>query len=150
MSGPCNCGAYDCRRCHPENFRNGRYMYVECECGVSFVPEYDEDGRETKCPDCRAAELDGVNLGDGEDRAQPSRGTGREPIPDSLMTLRITGDSLFARIREDIERGLIREARTHLNFVDLIVNANARLQGCERSEHTLQGVVRHSDSVGEA
>lgn len=26
---------------------------------------------------------------------------------------------------------------------------NARLQGCERSEHTLQGVVRHSDSGGE-
>lgn len=28
--------------------------------------------------------------------------------------------------------------------------ANARLQGCERSEHTLQGVVRHSDSGGAA
>jgi hypothetical protein len=27
---------------------------------------------------------------------------------------------------------------------------NATLQGCERSEHTLQGVVRHSDSGGEA
>jgi len=45
-------------------------------------------------------------------------------IRDSLLTLGITGDSLFDRIREDIERGLIREARTHLNFVDIIVNAN--------------------------
>ena len=45
-------------------------------------------------------------------------------IRDALLTLGITGDSLFARIREDIDRGLIREARTHLNFVDVIVNAN--------------------------
>ena len=45
-------------------------------------------------------------------------------IRDSLLTLGITGDSLFDRIRKDIERGLIREARTHLNFVDIIVNAN--------------------------
>ena len=44
-------------------------------------------------------------------------------IRDALLTLGITGDSLFARIREDIERGLIREARTQLNFVDKIVNA---------------------------
>jgi len=46
-------------------------------------------------------------------------------IRDALLTLGITGDSLFARIREDIERGLIREARAQLNFVDKIVNANA-------------------------
>lgn len=45
-------------------------------------------------------------------------------IRDALLTLGITGDSLFARIREDIERGLIREARTQLNFVDVMVNAN--------------------------
>ena len=48
-------------------------------------------------------------------------------IRDALLTLGITGDSLFARIREDIERGLIREARTHLNFVDVIANANTPL-----------------------
>jgi len=50
-------------------------------------------------------------------------------IRDSLLTLGITGDSLFDRIREDIERGLIREARTHLNFVDIIVNANGKAHG---------------------
>ena len=36
------------------------------------------------------AELDGVNLGDGEDRAQPSRGTGREPIPDAAGAAKAT------------------------------------------------------------
>ena len=45
-------------------------------------------------------------------------------IRDALLTLGITGDSLFERIREDIARGLIHEARTHLNFVDVIVKAN--------------------------
>ena len=50
-------------------------------------------------------------------------------IRDSLLTLGITGDSLFDRIREDIERDLIREARTHLNFVDIIVNANGKAHG---------------------
>ena len=46
-------------------------------------------------------------------------------IRDALLTLHITGDRLFVRIREDLERGLISEARTQLNFVDKIVNANA-------------------------
>ena len=50
-------------------------------------------------------------------------------IRDALLTLGITGDSLFARIREDIERGLICEARRHLNFVDVIVNSNTVLRG---------------------
>ena len=36
----------------------------------------------------------------------------------ALKTLGITADVLFARIREDLERGLVREARAHLNFVD--------------------------------
>ena len=36
------------------------------------------------------AELDGVNLGDGEDRAQPSRGTGRESIPDAAGAAKAT------------------------------------------------------------
>ena len=44
-------------------------------------------------------------------------------IRDALLKLGITGDSLFDRIRDDIDRGLIREARTQLNFVDKIVNA---------------------------
>ena len=52
-------------------------------------------------------------------------------IRDALLTLGITGDSLFDRIREDIERGLIHEARARLNFVDEVVNANAPRQGCE-------------------
>ena len=45
-------------------------------------------------------------------------------IRDALLMLGITGDTLFARIREDLERGLICEARAHLNFVDVIVNAD--------------------------
>ena len=39
-------------------------------------------------------------------------------IRNALQTLGITADVLFARIREDLERGLVREARAHLNFVD--------------------------------
>ena len=39
-------------------------------------------------------------------------------ISSAMKTLGITADVLFARIREDLERGLIKEARAHLNFVD--------------------------------
>lgn len=53
-------------------------------------------------------------------------------IRDALVTLGVTGDSLFDRIREDIERGLIREARTHLNFMDIIVNANTQLRDADK------------------
>ena len=51
-------------------------------------------------------------------------------IRDALLKCGITGDSLFNRIREDIGRGLIREARAHLNFVDRLNatrSASARL-----------------------
>jgi hypothetical protein len=48
-------------------------------------------------------------------------------IRDALLTLGITGASLLARICEDIERGLMREARTQLNFVDKMLNANIPL-----------------------
>jgi len=58
-------------------------------------------------------------------------------IRDALITLGITGDSLFARIREDIERGLIREARTHLNFVDIIVNANSVIKPTSEETQSL-------------
>ncbi len=47
-------------------------------------------------------------------------------IRNSLLALGITGDSLFARIREDLERGLIDEARVQLNVVDAIVRLNVR------------------------
>lgn len=42
----------------------------------------------------------------------------------AMQKLSITGDSLFSRIREDIERGLIGKARNHLDFVDKIVAAD--------------------------
>lgn len=33
MKEPCYCGATDCRRCHPENFR-----IIECEgCGAKIL-----------------------------------------------------------------------------------------------------------------
>ena len=51
-----------------------------------------------------------------------------EGIRDALRTEGITADRLFDRIREDIERGLIREARAHLNFVDEIVNNSSILE----------------------
>ena len=43
-----------------------------------------------------------------------------EKVENSLATLGITADVLFARIREDLDRGLVREARGHLDFVDVL------------------------------
>lgn len=54
-------------------------------------------------------------------RAAFSANTGNEVrLRNAIIALGITGDSLFARIREDLERGLVGEARMHLNFVDVI------------------------------
>ena len=58
LAGPCLCGAEDCRRCYPEHFRNGRYIFAECKtCGGEFVPE--DDGEETTCPTCKAKQEQG-------------------------------------------------------------------------------------------
>ena len=48
-------------------------------------------------------------------------------IRNALKTLGITGDVLFERIVDDLNRGLIKEARAHLNFVDRVV-ANAQVE----------------------
>jgi hypothetical protein len=74
---------------------------------------------------CFEAKANVVLSGNGETEQQ------LVGIRDALLTLGITGDSLFARIREDLERGLIRSARTKLNFVDKIVNANAESEVSE-------------------
>lgn len=42
-------------------------------------------------------------------------------ILDALVLLGISADSLFDRIKQDLDRGLIQEARAHLNFVDEIL-----------------------------
>ena len=47
-------------------------------------------------------------------------------IRDALMADGIDGDVLFDRIRSDLGRGLIAEARYHLNFIDKIVYEVAR------------------------
>ena len=57
-------------------------------------------------------------------------------LRNSIIVLGITGDSLFARIREDLERGLVGEARMHLNFVDAMDTSNAVGQGPARNEVT--------------
>jgi len=49
--GPCMCGADDCPRCHPEAFRNGRYLgdeddesgYDPNDDGVAYIPEHYKD-----------------------------------------------------------------------------------------------------------
>ena len=56
-----------------------------------------------------------VNCGRATDETEEQK-TVR--VRNALKTLGITADVLFARIREDLERGLIKEARAHLNFVD--------------------------------
>lgn len=55
-------------------------------------------------------------------------------IRNAMKTLGITGDVLFERIREDLDRGLIREARAHLNFVDKLADDNARSHFPSESE----------------
>ena len=51
-----------------------------------------------------------------------SRKLNAERVRDALITLGLDGDEIFRRIREDIDRGLIREARAHLNFVDRLIH----------------------------
>jgi hypothetical protein len=52
-------------------------------------------------------------------------------IIDALRLLQLDGDAIFRRIRDDLDRGLINEARGHLNFVDELMQA----QGREREEN---------------
>lgn len=42
-------------------------------------------------------------------------------ILDALVLLGISADSLFDRIKRDLDRGLVQDARVHLNFVDEIL-----------------------------
>lgn len=42
-------------------------------------------------------------------------------LRNSMIILGITGDTIFNRIQEDLDRGLVDSARSHLNFVDKIV-----------------------------
>ena len=41
-------------------------------------------------------------------------------IAAALIKLGITTDKLFERIRNDLERGLVAEARANLDFVDIL------------------------------
>lgn len=49
MRGPCDCGAEDCIRCYPQNFRNGKYIGdgVEEEeedgDGLAYIPENEDE-----------------------------------------------------------------------------------------------------------
>lgn len=61
-----------------------------------------------------------------------------EAVIDALRTLGITGDSLFAGIREDLERGLVRDARARLDWVDVLV----RIEGNARPVRVEAVVVR--------
>ena len=47
----------------------------------------------------------------------------------ALDILGLNGDKIFSRIRYDLSRGLIKEARSHLNFVDVMLKqcANAEV-----------------------
>ena len=46
-------------------------------------------------------------------------------VVSALALLGLNGDKLFERIREDLERGDRRSARTHLNFVDVMLEKRA-------------------------
>lgn len=51
----------------------------------------------------------------------------KKPTPteiiESMRVLNMTGDDVFARIREDLNRGLVADARRHLNFIDMLLAA---------------------------
>lgn len=66
----------------------------------------------------------------------------RIPITDvqtALRTLNITGDRLFDLIRAALERGLAKEARAYLNFVDMLVGPDTRRPAQERGLRKLRG-----------
>ena len=44
-----------------------------------------------------------------------------EKVARALRKFSVTADSLFTRIRDDLDRGLVREARAHLDFVDVLL-----------------------------
>lgn len=44
-----------------------------------------------------------------------------QDVADALALLGLNADKIFDRIRGDLNRGLISDARTHLNFVDLMM-----------------------------
>jgi len=49
---PCRCGAPDCKKCHPENYRNGKYIYTTCEkCGREYY--CCDDVNYKICPMCK-------------------------------------------------------------------------------------------------
>lgn len=61
MTEPCNCGATDCRKCYPQAFYKGRYMYRACAvCGKEYRMANVEDGW-TKCSECKGKEDENGN-----------------------------------------------------------------------------------------
>lgn len=44
-----------------------------------------------------------------------------EKIVRALELLGLNGDKIFERIQFDLHRGLVEEARSHLNFVDVML-----------------------------
>lgn len=44
-------------------------------------------------------------------------------IAQALQVLSLDADILFRRIQTDLERGLVKEARSHLDFVDVLRNS---------------------------
>ena len=78
-------------------------------CGC-FETWFDRASMRTRCVKCSRA----------VDETEEPKPVG---IRNALQTLGITGDVLFERIVDDLDRGLIREARAHLNFVDEIGKA---------------------------
>ena len=69
-SEPCMCGADDCKRCHPEHFKNGRYMEDDDaeEDDDNFDPPDDYDDRDANGnsldPDVAAQEWGGMDIPD--------------------------------------------------------------------------------------
>lgn len=43
-------------------------------------------------------------------------------VAKALFLLGLSGDVIFNRIRRDLDRGLDKEARSHLDFVDVIID----------------------------
>lgn len=49
-----------------------------------------------------------------------------EEIRMAMIALKVSGDSVFNRVREELARGNLKEARACLNFVDVIVDEGGK------------------------
>lgn len=61
-----------------------------------------------------------------KDSASTQEACSLHEVVSALALFGLDGDTIFARIRGDIERGLMQEARGHLDFVDVLLQKRTK------------------------